>query len=242
MHQGLKSTRSGIEMKNAIRQSVVAAAACLSAFAAMASNSIDTTPSWNGITDAFPFGAPDTATFGQSISTDGAGGVLGSFTFYLSALDLDIRAYVFSWDGLKAVGPALFTGPVFNLGSAYSGFAPVTINTGAVALAPNSKFVLLLTSSGLQTTRANIASWGALRSDAYNGGEFVLTNSGNDLTLLSDPAGWDCPDGCGFFGTGVDLAFKAQISPMPSNVPEPGAGALMLMGVALTAAARLRRA
>jgi hypothetical protein len=229
-------------MKYAIRQSVVAAAACLSAFGATASGSIDTTASWDGRTDAFPFGAPDSATFGQSISTDAAGGVLDSFTFYLSALDLDIRAYVFRWDGLKAVGPALFTGPVFNLGSAYSGFAPVTINTGALTLVPNSKFVLLLTSSGLQTSKANIGSWGALRTDAYSGGEFVLTNSGNDLSLLSDPLGWDCPDGCGFFGVGADLAFKAQITPMPSSVPEPGAGALMLLGVALTAATRLRRA
>lgn len=200
---------------------------------ASATGSIDTTSSWNGITNSGPFGEPDTATFGQSISTDAAGGSLQSFTFYLGPLNLDFRAYVFEWDGSKIVGSALFTGGVTNIGDAFSGYKPVTVATGDVALGANQQYVLLLSSSGLQVGNNSTDNWASLKTNVYAGGEFVFHNSGNDFAALSSAAGWDCGDGCGFNGNGADLVFKAEIAPAAAPVPEPSAYVLMVSGLGL---------
>ena len=194
---------------------------------AFATTSIDTTASWNGVSNSGPFGEPDTATFGQSITTDSAGGSLQSFTFYLGPLDLDFRAYVFEWHGSKVVGPALFTSDVKNIGDAFTGYQAVTVATGDVALGPSKQYVLLFSSSGLQVGKNNADGWASLKSNAYAGGEFVLHNSGNDFSSLSAASGWDCGDGCGFNGMGADLVFKAQIV----AVPEPSKYALLISGL-----------
>lgn len=205
---------------------------------ASATASINTFPSWNGTSNAGPFGEADTSTFGQSITTDGLGGLLQSFTFYLSPLDLNFRAYVVEWDGIKAVGPALFTSGVMNIGEAFSGYKPVTVTTPDVALGANKKYVLMMSSSGLQVGRFNTNSWGALTTNAYSGGEFVFHNAGNDFSSLWAASGWDCGDGCGFMGNGADLAVTVQIA----AIPEPKTYALMAAGLGfVTLLARRRR-
>lgn len=206
---------------------------------ASAAGDISTYAAWNKTSNAGPFGESDTSTFGQSITMDAAGGLLQSFTFYLSALDLDFRAYVVEWDGMKAVGPALFTSSVRNIGDSFAGFMPVTVNTPGVVLAPNKKYVLMMSSSGLQVGKFNTNSWGALTTNAYSGGEFVFHNAGNDLSSLWAAAGWDCGDGCGFMGNGADLAFQAQIASVP--VPEPSGYALMAAGLGAIAWVSRRR-
>lgn len=199
--------------------------------AAIAGGSIDTTPSWNGTTNAAPFGEADTATFGQSITTDAAGGRLQSFTFYLGPLNLDIRGYVYEWDGSKAVGSALYASNVFNIGDQFTGFKPTTVVTPDVPLSPDKQYVLFFSSSGLQVGRFNTGAWGALTTSAYSGGEFVFHNSSNDFSSLFSASGWDCSDGCGFMGNGADLAFKAEIHPLLSSVPESTEYSLMLVGL-----------
>ena len=215
------------------------AAATLLVSAAGATTPIDTTPSWNGSSNVSYFGEPDTATYGQTITTDAAGGVLQSFTFYLSPLNLDFRAFVYEWDGIKAVGPALYGSAATNIGDGFAGFQAVTFNTGAVTLGANKEYVLFFSSSGVQTQKFNTNTWGALTANAYAGGEFVLHNSSNDLSSLVNPAGWDCPSGCDFLGRGVDLAFKVNIA--PAAVPEPSALVLAAAGAVVLGAALRRR-
>lgn len=226
-------------MMNASLKTSLMAAATLLATAAGATTSIDTTPFWNGSSNASYFGEPDTATYGQTITTDAAGGVLQSFTFYLSPLNLDFRAFVYEWDGIKAVGPALYGSAVTNIGDGFAGFQAVTFNTGAVALGANKAYVLFFSTSGVQAEKFNTNTWGALTTNAYAGGEFVLHNSSNDLSSLLNPAGWDCPSGCDFLGRGVDLAFKTSIA--PAAVPEPSALVLAVVGAGLVGAAMRRR-
>lgn len=218
----------------------VFALAALAAASAVSAMSIDTTPAWNGSHSVAPFGEPDTSTFGQSITLGAEDGELVSFTFFLSALDLDLRAYVIEWDGAKAVGPALFTSQTFNIGEGFHGIKPVTVVADRIVLAAGKRYVLAVSSSGLQAGRFNTNAWGALRTDAYAGGEFVFHNSGNDLQSLWSDAGWDCGDGCGFVADGADLAFKAVIEPVVV-IPEPSALAMMLAGVGLLAARRKMR-
>ena len=198
---------------------------------------IDTTPSWDGTNSAGYFGEPDSATYGQTISTDSAGGVLKSFTFYLSPLNLDFKAYVYQWDGVKAVGPALYSSAITNIGDSFTGFQATTFNTDSVLLGPNKEYVLFFSTSGVQAQRFNTNTWGALSRDAYSGGEFVFHNSSNDPSSLLAPAGWDCPSGCDYLGRGADLAFKASIEPVAGLVPEPSTLALAVFGAGLVGAA-----
>lgn len=213
------------------------------ATAAGATSSIDTTATWNNTRNVGPFGEPDTATFGQSITTDADGGLLQSFTFYLSALDLDVRAFVVEWDGSKAVGSALFVGSAMNIGDAFAGFKAVQVQTNGLRLQGDKQYVLGLTSSGLQVSNFNTNTWGTLNRDQYAGGEFVFHNSGNDFQSLWADAGWDCGDGCGFNGNGADLVFKAVIDAAPPLlVPEPDQYALLLSGLGFLAWRARRRA
>ena len=217
-------------MMNKTLKSALACIGASAVGAAMATGSINTVPSWNGTSNASPFGEGDTATFGQSITTDAAGGLLQSFTFYLGPLDLDIRAYVYEWDGIKAVGSALFSSSVFNIGEQFAGYKPVVVSTPGIALAPSKKYVMFISSSGLQAGRFNTNAWGALTTNAYAGGEFVFHNSADSFASLFAGGGWDCGDGCGFFGNGADLAFQAQIAALPA-VPEPTTYGLMFAGL-----------
>ncbi len=223
---------------------VVSALSTISAGAvcAAAVAPIDTHTGWDGSTSIGPFGEPDTATFGQSITTADADGLLQSFTFYLGPLDLDIRAYVFAWDGMKTVGSALFAGQTFNIGDNFSGYKAVTVATPALRLAANSQYALVFSSSGIQAEKYNTNSWAARSTDAYKGGEFIFHNSGNDMRTLGADTGWDCGDGCGFMGNGADLVFKAQIDAAPpvSNVPEPSTYMMLIAGLAALAGAARR--
>ena len=210
-----------------LKTALIALGAACTAFGATASGSIDTTAAWNGTKVRGPFGEPNSGTFGQAITMDALGGSLQSFTFWMTALDLNIRAYVFEWNGESAVGAPLFSGPVFNIGGSFAGIQPVTVNTGGIALAPNKRFVLALSSSGLQVGNFNTNSWANLTTNAYSGGEFVFHNSGNDLASLQTP--WDCADGCGFESNGADLVFRAQIQPL-APIPEPSTAAMLAAG------------
>lgn len=227
-------------MKDMLRFGLAAAAAMFCTFSG-AMSSIDTTPSWNGTNSASYFGEPDSATYGQTISTDATGGVLTSFTFYLSPLNLDFKAFVYQWDGAKAVGPALYSSAVTNIGDSFTGFRATSFNTGGVSLAANTAYVLFFSTSGVQAQRFNTNTWGALSTDAYAGGEFVFHNSSNDPSSLLAAAGWDCPSGCDYLGRGADLAFKASIAPALVAVPEPSALVLALAGLGLVGAAVRRR-
>lgn len=214
----------------------VASLLCIAAAVpAFAMDSIDTLPNWNGSSFVGLFGETDTATFGQSITTDALGGLLKSFSFYLGPLQLDLRAYVAEWDGIKAVGTPLYTSQTFSIGESFTGFKEVKVDTGGVALKADTQYVLFFSTSGLQKGVYNTNNWAALTTNAYSGGEFVLHNSGDDLPSLFTDPGWDCGDGCGFTGNGADLVFKAQFDPLPAipAVPEASTVAMLAMGLGI---------
>jgi hypothetical protein len=212
--------------------SVMTVLAC--ATTAHATSDIDTTSTWNGSSSIGSFGVPNTATYGQTITTDAAGGILDSFSFYLSSLgSTPFQAYVFAWDGSKATGPALFTSSVLTTGS-YSGYQEVSVNTGGVNLAANSAYVLAFSTSGLQTGQANRSSRWGFEGDVYSGGEFVYLNNTDNLSALTSQA-WTA------WYDGSDLAFKANFSAVAA-VPEPETYALFAAGLGLMGWSRRRSA
>lgn len=203
----------------------LAAAACLvfTVPAALATASINTRPLWDGSSDVGTFGEIDTATYGQTITTDAAGGMLKSFTFYLGPLNHDFKAYVFEWNGARATGTALFESATFNIGADFTGFAGITVNTGGVQLAADTQYVMLFSASeyfGAPATNR----WAYHEADVYAGGGFVFFNNKGDISRLTNED-WDGPQWWG--GQTDDLVFRAEIAP----VPEPETYAMMIAGL-----------
>jgi len=188
---------------------------------------IDTVPAWNGSSSVIYFGEPDTATYGQTITTDATDTVLDSFTFYLSNVSANpstFAAYVMQWDAgtSMATGPVLYTSSPM-VSAASTPFTAFTVNP-SVTLAPNTEYVLFFNVSNFFDGFAEDVAWGQPQNqDLYAGGEFVFLNNGNNFGALTTST-WTT----GWLGAGGDLAFEAVLSP----VPEPASLALMGLGAA----------
>jgi hypothetical protein len=83
---------------------------------AFAASHIDTYSSWDGSSFLQPFGHPDTATYGQTITvTDYVDKNVKNVTWFMSpggaAGDLIVRTGVARWDGVKAVGKITLSKP-----------------------------------------------------------------------------------------------------------------------------------
>jgi hypothetical protein len=159
------------------------------------------------------FGAPDIATFGQTVTVPATDTVLDSFTF-LFAREADeltritFRGEVYAWDGAKATGPSLWESAPRTVEFPSNDLREITFETGGVALVPGAQYVLFASVSKdyEQNTGRNRTGWGFLdQLDGYAGGGFVwLADSGDESRWTTDP--WVV------FPNSVDLAFKAVFS------------------------------
>jgi len=198
---------------------------------------IDTITGWNGSAAISPFGYPDTATYGQTITVANDGQTqLDSFSFEMNLPNgVQFRGYVYAWDGSKATGTQLFQSGLTTAPG--SGFDKITFNTGGIQLVAGQQYVLFASIS--QDYALNVSQgsgvWGWYAdSNTYSGGSFVfVNNAGNTAAWTSGP--WDN------FVTG-DLAFQANFSsPSASAVPEPTSMALLGVGALGMLGFRLRR-
>lgn len=103
-----------------------------------------------------PFGVPDTATYGEILTTD-SNIFLTDFSFYLQRRQgdqINFKAYVYSWDdvGHKINGTALFSSDILETPASSSSFTKITISTGNILLAANSNYALFFSTSGLTQT------------------------------------------------------------------------------------------
>lgn len=201
---------------------------------AMAQN-VDTTAAYGG--DIGNFGTPDTATYGQTF-TVGADNALNSFTMYLgggSGTALNFQAYVYAWNGSRAVGNALFSSATrqFN-GSA--GTAAFDFSTGGLNLVSGQQYVAFLTTTGVANSgyASAIMPFNGWGNDAYSGGDFVFFNNGNDFARLTGQ-NWDFAGGWG------DANFKADFTAGITAVPEPAAWGMLIGGFGLAGGLIRRR-
>lgn len=183
-------------------------------------DTISTLDQWDGSLDSSvaPFGTPDTATYGQTITTGNTAQLLQSFSFNLTALDAAFTVEVGTWTGTN-VGEVLYRSDPFSF-TAQSEFTEITASPG-VTLNANSQYVLYFTTSGIQDNQVSTNSFGFTADTAYTGGTFVYLNNGNDREQLTS-APWNTT-------LGGDLAFSATLAP----VPEPSTYGLMLLGLGL---------
>lgn len=193
-----------------------------------------------------PFGNTNTATYGQTFTTEGGFNTLNTFSFWLSATDsynaegLLFKAYVMQWDA--ASGHA--TGPVLYSSALYAGSALASqrydFNTGNLLLTGGAQYVAFLSASGFFASMppdgALVSMEGTL-SGSYTGGQFVYSNNGDDFSILTTQE-WDLSGNAEFFQT----RFYAEFSGDVAVVPEPSTVLLMFSGLsAVLLVARKRK-
>jgi hypothetical protein len=237
---------------------------------ASAQSTIDSTAGWlnkqsgcvtsGNCSNGFGAGPNAITTIGQTIYS-GDGGMLKSFSFYLNQQAAGFKAYVYHWtqDATDPAnnlqfndGPALFTSATTTTGSvpANGAFKSITVNFGnGVLMNPNDNYIVMISTSQVQTAQSPGSMYGTTTTDSYTGGQLVYAMGGltpaqlGNSTTLSLTGGnlsmWDCTVGypCGNGVDGGDLAFKAVIA----AVPEPKTYAMLLAGLGLIGASLKRR-
>jgi hypothetical protein len=185
---------------------------------------IDTSTSWSGSDTIGPFGQPNTATFGQTLTVPGGDTVLDGFSFLLqqnSASAIQFAGYVMAWDGSKATGPILYqSGPQAT--TQWNVFEQFNFATGGLNLAAGQQYVAFISASDFPTS--GFGNSGAPFGDPYPGGGLVYQNNGSNFAQLTT-SNWNNLEG-------RDLVFKASFS-APTSIPTPALlPGLIGMGIA----------
>jgi hypothetical protein len=184
----------------------------------MSQGPINTIPSWDGIAFYSPFGVPNTATYGQTISVAPGTAVLSSFGFEIGncTANVSFRGEVYAWDGTKATGPSLFESPVTNVTSS-GPFQLVTFNAGGLTLPPGVYVLFASTSRDQTEAPAAGCQWGVTPNNtAYPGGNLVLLNNG------PTPSQWTT---AAWTSVALDFAFQVNMGPAPGPGPAPASPA-----------------
>lgn len=189
---------------------------------------ISTLSSWNGSDHAYPFGYPNTATYGQTITVPADGNTqLDSFSFEMELpTSLVFRGEVYAWNGSEATGLSLFESPQMTT-TENGGYQLITFNTGGIDLTGGNQYVLFASISKdyLIDQSAGSGTWGYVSGNAYSGGQFVYINNGGDTSQWTSTS-WFPLQG------DPSLAFQADFS-IPSISAVPAPSSVLLLGIGI---------
>jgi len=180
---------------------------------------IDTSAGLTGLGIAH-FGETNTATYGQTFTVTGPETVLESFSFrFDDLLDsdfVDFAAYLYEWDGGKAIGPELYSSGMLNStnNAGLDGMELFTFNTGGIALLSGTKYVAFLSASQFFDGQEGTSGWDLSASDIYSGGEMVFDNNGSNFDDLFG-SDWDSYVRS---KEGRDTFFVARFVPEPASL------------------------
>lgn len=186
-----------------------------------------------------PIGEPNTATFGQTFTLTGPDSNLEHFSFrFNDSINpdfVDFAAYIYAWDGSKAVGPQLFSSPALsstnNHGS--GGLEQFEFSTGGLPLLFGSQYVAFISASNYFDGARGTSRWEYSDYDVYSGGSAAWHNNGGDFSkLTSEPWSSTAPGNMGGNAGGFDLWFIARFTSVPVDVPVPSSLALFGLGLA----------
>jgi hypothetical protein len=181
-----------------------------------------------------PFGAPDATNYGETFSVSAAE-ILSDWSFFATSGNAgEEQLVVAAWNGVSAVGPALYTSPL----NSYAGGTQTLAFTGIGTSLSAGNYIAFLTVAGVPTP-ATYVNFATSEGDAGLGGQFVYANTdlGNPLT---SPATWYNLSQATTPGV-QQLQFSADFV-SASPVPIPSAVWLMLGGLGgIGAVARKQR-
>jgi hypothetical protein len=180
---------------------------------ASAAPTIDSYSVWNGTDFVWPFGQPDTATYGQTVTIPAGKTTPKKFAFWMAPNSgegtLKIRGAIYAWDGDSASGSAVWESKkpknvTFSPSDpTYQKVQFKTRKSGKVT--PGSTYVFFASvSKDYEASDPNVlAHWGANYFDALPGGDVVYLNNGTDESQWTTTPWGSIP--------GYDFAMTATI-------------------------------
>ena len=171
---------------------------------------INTYSVWNGVDFVFPFGHPNTTTYGQTITVPAGLTKIQRFSFYLAENSGGgtqiLRGEVYAWDGDSATGSAVWESAprTITLDATYQ---KVGMRPRCAPVTPGGQYVLFLSvSKDYEETPPNtLSQWAANYTDVYAGGNVVYLNDAGDESQWTAGT-WSAI-------STFDFAMKAKLNP-----------------------------